>query len=292
MLKILNSSNNIQRILILSAVILRLFIGVITWDMVIYRKIAYEGAGITMLILDYHRLTGLALIIFAWIASYAILWILWVYFSHGQKGINNWNRPKTTFFICFLFILLYVATLLNFANDAVNLVASATPLKTGADVLRPLVSIDYPFISLPAILIPSLALAARERCPKKVGESLESKVVQAIKEFEPNRKLRDEKAYENSLYSLLKIRFPEIEVKVQKCSSIPNIVINNIAIEIKGPIQHTDKLDFVSSKLMRYPQDFEKIIVVLFDLNINDHCYENWLKRQKKFSEVEVIRKD
>lgn len=127
----------------------------------------------------------------------------------------------------------------------------------------------------------------------RIKESLEHRVVQAIKEFEPARKLRDEYVYENSLYSWLKSQFPKIKVQVQRGSSRPDIAIENIAIEIKGPTHRTDQLDSVLGKLLRYPQHFEKIIVVLFDVTVSDSYYDEWLEGlKKKFPEVEVIRKD
>jgi len=134
---------------------------------------------------------------------------------------------------------------------------------------------------------------AEEDDAARIKESLEYRVAQLIKEFKPARKLRDEYVYENSLYSWLKSQFPEIKVQMQKGSSRPDIVIENIAIEIKGPTHRADQLDSVLGKLLRYPQHFEKVIVVLFDVTVSESYYNDWLIGLKnKFPEVEVIRKE
>ncbi len=66
-----------------------------------------------------------------------------------------------------------------------------------------------------------------------------------------------------------------------------------VAIEIiKGPTGRR-KLNDVSNKLIRYPEHFKHIIVVLFDVNVNERYYKEWYSGlTKKFPEVIVIRKN
>jgi hypothetical protein len=85
--------------------------------------------------------------------------------------------------------------------------------------------------------------------------------------------------------------FPSARIEEQRGSSRPDIVIDNIAIEIKGPTKSQD-LKTIADKCMRYGEHFpDGIIIVLFEVKVNDRYYKEWLEGIKKyFPQVEVIR--
>jgi hypothetical protein len=126
----------------------------------------------------------------------------------------------------------------------------------------------------------------------KQKESLFNRVIKEIEDFRPAREqLRNEYAYHLSLFSWLNKTFPETEYEKQKGHSRPDIVVGDIAIEIKGPTD-TQALSTIADKCMRYAKHFQSLIVVLFEVHVNPERYEEWLEGLRRtFPSVEVIRK-
>jgi hypothetical protein len=81
-----------------------------------------------------------------------------------------------------------------------------------------------------------------------------------------------------------------IRVEHQKDSSRPDIVIGDVAIEIKGP-NNENGLRSIADKCLRYPLYFEKgLIIVLFDVKVTSRYIDDWrLGLQNKFPHV-IIR--
>lgn len=124
------------------------------------------------------------------------------------------------------------------------------------------------------------------------GEDRFLELEKAIREFSPLRRYYQEILYQDSLASWLKSKYPDTAIEIQRGSSRPDIVVNNIAIEIKGPTSQRD-LDSIPSKCMRYSQHFnQRVIVVLFDVQVGQRYYQEWEKGLKKtYPEAIVIRK-
>ena len=122
------------------------------------------------------------------------------------------------------------------------------------------------------------------------------KVAQCIRDFKPLKNYRGEYMFQAELTQYLRRDFPSTHIEVQRGSSRPDIDVNGIGIEIKGPTYESD-LVTLFDKLGRYPQWFPKgIIIVLFDVNVNSHRYEEWLNSVKstKFhglTNLEIIKK-
>lgn len=127
----------------------------------------------------------------------------------------------------------------------------------------------------------------------KEKDRLINSIIEEIKEFTPARpELRDEYAYQLSLHSWLKKSFPNAKIEIQRGHSRPDIVIEDIAIEIKGPTD-TQGLVTIADKCMRYAEHFpEGFIIVLFEVQVNEGRYQEWLDSlNKKYPNVKVIRK-
>ena len=119
-----------------------------------------------------------------------------------------------------------------------------------------------------------------------------NQVVEAIREFKPARGYQNERYYQYELYQWLKAKFKDVRLEEQRGSSRPDIVVGDIAIEVKGPTGYQD-LQSIADKLVRYPEHFSHVIVVLFDVTANPARYDDWKRGLKKrFPEVSVIRKD
>jgi len=116
-------------------------------------------------------------------------------------------------------------------------------------------------------------------------------VEKVIREFRPLRKYDKEIFYQDSLASWLKSKFPDTEIEVSRGSTRPDIVVEGIAIEVKGPTYEKD-LQTISDKCMRYCQYFpEGLICVLFNVYVNHQRYNDWEHGMKKtFPDVKIIK--
>jgi flagellar biosynthesis GTPase FlhF len=132
----------------------------------------------------------------------------------------------------------------------------------------------------------------RERI-RREKESLFNRVVESINKFEPFRKYKNEFPYQVDLARLLKTKFPSVTIEQQKGSSRPDIVVNDIAIEVKGPTRRRD-IDTLTSKINRYSNHYKKIIIVLFEFQVNDRYFKDTIdgfKRNFPNVKLEVIKK-
>ena len=129
----------------------------------------------------------------------------------------------------------------------------------------------------------------------KISESKEYQIIKEIREFTPAReKLKLEYNYQLNLHGWLKHSFRQAEIEETRGQSRPDIVIDNIAIEIKGPTGSSE-LATISDKIHRYLLHYEKIIIVLFELNVNENRYAEWKKGIMQIKEIadkiEIIEK-
>ena len=117
-------------------------------------------------------------------------------------------------------------------------------------------------------------------------------IIAAIEEFEPPRKYSREENYHHTLFTWLKARFPAAKIEHQVKSSRPDIVIGDVAVEVKGPTGSRE-LQTLADKILRYCNSFKYIILVLFDVKVNPTRYSEWESGIKNnFSNVYIIRKD
>jgi len=128
--------------------------------------------------------------------------------------------------------------------------------------------------------------------PRSSGD-LFWKVVEAIKEFEPSLRYSTEAGYRSELAGYLKGKFPNVRVRseMQKSSAKPDIVVGDVAIEVKGP---TDRraLMTIADKLLRYTQYYRGVVVVLFAPEVTETYLSDWVKGiKRKYPDVEIIVK-
>ena len=103
----------------------------------------------------------------------------------------------------------------------------------------------------------------------------------------------NELPYQIDLARYLKHSFENTKVEIQKGASRPDIIIDNIAIEIKGPT-NINALQTIADKCMRYPSHFQQgFFIVLFNLKqVTRRFYNEWEQNVKNhFPTVEIIRK-
>jgi hypothetical protein len=122
--------------------------------------------------------------------------------------------------------------------------------------------------------------------------SLPNRVVQAIQEFQPSRRYHNEFPYQTELQGWLKSRFPTSKIEIQTGASRPDIVIEDIAIEVKGPTDN-NALNTLTTKCLKYSQYYSKVILVLFEPVFSESNFrEIEAGIQRLFPHVYVVRKD
>ena len=119
--------------------------------------------------------------------------------------------------------------------------------------------------------------------------SLMDKIVQEIESYQHPRKELTEYPYHVGLHGWLNHSFPKIGFELKKGSARPDIIVGNFAIEIKGPTHHKD-LQTIADKINRYLQNFDKIIIVLFDIQVSETLLDDFLKGRKLYKDEDRIK--
>lgn len=132
-------------------------------------------------------------------------------------------------------------------------------------------------------------IVRKEFTKEKIKQrSIRSEIIK----FLPSQPWSGEEGYHGELQGYLKRKFPESEVEIQRGSSRPDIVVDDTAIEVKGPTTN-EGLITIADKSMRYTQHFKKFIVVLFNVKVKKRMYKEWKKgMENTFPHVDIIRID
>ena len=151
--------------------------------------------------------------------------------------------------------------------------------------------VEYQTTEGKGVWVPQEQLEEVARRDREGAEArkLVNRLTSHIEGFRPLRDYANEWDYHRELQIHTKAVFPDARIEVQTGSSRPDIVVQNIAIEVKGPT-HTRDLQTIADKLMRYSQHYDTVIVVLFDVQVNERRYEEWERGIKKtFGDVRII---
>ncbi len=116
-----------------------------------------------------------------------------------------------------------------------------------------------------------------------------------IKEFKPLRKYSKEELYQTWLYWYLQSSYPELEIEKSIEYSRPDIIIDNIAIEIKWPT-NMSWLKTLPDKINSYIPKRDYLFIVLFDIKIvsdpqkSEEIYQE--KKQEILDNIVESKKD
>ena len=108
---------------------------------------------------------------------------------------------------------------------------------------------------------------------EKMKESLLYRVSESIENFRPSSRYRNEFGYHTELQGWLKAHFPSAEVEIQTGASRPDIIIDDIAIEVKGPTD-SQALNTLTTKCLKYSKYYTNIICVLFDPSFTNKNFQ------------------
>jgi hypothetical protein len=99
--------------------------------------------------------------------------------------------------------------------------------------------------------------------------------------FKPLRNYKEEKLYQTELAGFLKSSYPYLHIEEAKDYSRPDIVIDNIAIEIKWPTNMAG-LKSLPDKINSYLPKWDYLFIVLFNIDIvNDEEKNEEIYKQK-----------
>ena len=127
---------------------------------------------------------------------------------------------------------------------------------------------------------------------EETGETIIPKLEKIILEFEPSRKYDTELPYQIELAGYLQSYYQDTKIEERRGSTRPDIVVEGVAIEVKGPTRDHDLVS-LTDKCGRYKQYFPpNLIIVLFDIRVNQCRLRDTIKSIKNiFPEVVVIKK-
>ena len=115
-----------------------------------------------------------------------------------------------------------------------------------------------------------------ETLENNLQDPLFDRIVAAIEMFEPACQWKREREYQIDLAGYLKRQFPDLELYVepQRGASRPDLAINDVAIEVKGPTTSQD-LSTIPEKIARYSNYYQSLVFVLFEpMYSEQRCHE------------------
>lgn len=122
--------------------------------------------------------------------------------------------------------------------------------------------------------------------------SLILEIEEKIRKFIPLRYYNEEKMYQIELAWFLKSHYPDLDIEQARDYSRPDIVMWDIAIEIKWPTSMS-WLKSLPDKINSYLPKWEYLLIVLFNINIVDDEVENIrIYKEKKQQIVDNMRDD
>ncbi len=131
-----------------------------------------------------------------------------------------------------------------------------------------------------------------EQKKKEEQNSLLNYVVQTIEAFRPSKRYHNEFPYQTELQGWLRARFPTSRIEIQTGASRPDIVIEDVAIEVKGPTDNR-ALETLTTKCLKYSHYYDKVILVLFEPVFSESNFREIQSGiERHFPHVRILRKD
>lgn len=122
--------------------------------------------------------------------------------------------------------------------------------------------------------------------PEKLRE-----ITSEIEKFTPSKSWNSEEGYQGELQGYLKHKFLSSRVEVQTGASRPDIIIDNIAIEVKGPTDD-NAINSIPAKCLKYSKHYDYLIFILFRPTYSKRNYDEIMDDLKThFPNIEVIIK-
>lgn len=143
-------------------------------------------------------------------------------------------------------------------------------IKENIDNIVFFLKIFVPILFISAGLIIYYLHKKREKIKQERIDSFPNFILELedkIKNFKPLRNYNKEEPYQIELAGFLKNNYPTLDIEKSIHYSRPDIVIDNIAIEIKWPT-HMSWLKTLPDKINSYIQKRDYLFIVLFNIDI------------------------
>lgn len=178
-----------------------------------------------------------------------------------KKYRKNWKQNEQMFFAIILIVLIWYYYSITFIKP--NLEKIVTYLL-------------YIVFSLIIILIPIIYYKTKKKKEVIISENeLLNDLVSEINSFKPLRKYTQEMPYQIELSWFLKKTYKWLKIEETKGNARPDIIVENIAIEIKWPTNSKD-LWTIADKIIKYFTHYDFMIVVLFSIQVEEKHYQTW----------------
>lgn len=191
------------------------------------------------------------------------------------KNIKGLRKNEKILIIICIFILILILSLFN-DNEA---------LFNHNEAISLLLLFITPFIILFIIVEFSIFyykkklnkyFVDRENNLPKIVSDIESKILK----FESLTDYNNELWYHTDLARFLKQYYPNLTVELEVNYKRPDIVIDNIAIEVKWPTRMSD-LKTIPDKINSYLKEWDFLIIVLFNIDIVGYNEEKNIEAYK-----------
>lgn len=123
------------------------------------------------------------------------------------------------------------------------------------------------------IIYKNIKLINNEKRKKEKFPQLILEIEEKIRGFKPLRSYNYEETYQIELAWYLKNNYPNLDIEKSIDYSRPDIIIDNIAIEIKWPT-NMQALKTIPDKINSYLPKRDFLFIVLFNINIIDYDKE------------------
>lgn len=184
------------------------------------------------------------------------------------KKRNNYNKKTNNEFFEFIIILWIVIITWNFTIKNIWLLSELN-LK-----LLPFIPVIILLIYiLIKIIYVNIKLINKEKIKKEKFPQLILEIEEKIRWFKPLRSYNHEEQYQIELAWYLKNNYPNLDIEKYIDYSRPDIIIDNIAIEIKWPT-NMQALKTIPDKINSYLPKRDFLFIVLFNINIIDYDKE------------------
>lgn len=182
---------------------------------------------------------------------------------------RNYNRTNKNDFDPIIFLLLAVLLIVYWTYIQY--------IKPNIESIMFFLKIFIPIALVIIWLIIYYIIKRKKENEQEYIESMPSSILdleKKIREFKPLRHYNEEKMYQVGLASFLQSNYPDLDIEITKDYSRPDIVMKNIAIEIKWPTDMT-WLKSLPDKINSYLPKREYLFIVLFNIEIVDNIEEN-----------------
>ena len=214
-------------------------------------------------------------------------WIIYL----GNQIINWVNQNTITIIIVILFAIILLAVWLRKRQHEKKQRDFERRKYVEEQTAKGLVKFSDRFGNEKWGLLEEIEEWKRRDEEEKMKESLLHRVSESIEKFEPSRRYGNEFGYHTELQGWLKAYFPNAKVEIQTGASRPDIIIDHIAIEVKGPT-NSQALNTLTTKCLKYSKYYTNIICVLFEPSFTDRNFQEIKEGiDRTFPNVSIIVK-